>query len=83
MIFIGKDKISFKYIFSYGGQVFIETHLEIVEYDEIKICKDFRDPNKCETMPEYVCEANLLYVTLTRARKKITFLDERILDVIF
>lgn len=54
-----------------------------LEYDEIKICKDFRDPNKCETMPEYVCEANLLYVTLTRARKKITFIDERILDVIF
>lgn len=35
MIFIGKDKIAFKYISSYGGQGFMETHLEIVEYDKI------------------------------------------------
>lgn len=33
MIFIGKDKIAFKYISSYGGQGVMETHLEIVEYN--------------------------------------------------
>jgi hypothetical protein len=35
MIFIGKDKIAFKYISSYGGQGVMETHLEIVELDNI------------------------------------------------
>lgn len=35
MIFIGKDKIAFKYISSYGGQGVMETHLEIVELDSV------------------------------------------------
>ena len=35
MIFIGKDKIAFKYISSYGGQGEMNTHLEIFEYDDI------------------------------------------------
>ncbi len=35
MIFIGKDKIAFKYISSYGGQGEMNTHLEIFEYDNI------------------------------------------------
>ncbi len=35
MISIGKDKIAFKYISSYGGQGVMETHLEIVELDNI------------------------------------------------
>lgn len=35
MISIGKDKIAFKYISSYGGQGVMETHLEIVELDSV------------------------------------------------
>lgn len=35
MISIGKDKIAFKYISSYGGQGVMETHLEIVELDNV------------------------------------------------
>lgn len=35
MIFIGKDKIAFKSIFSYGGQGTVETQLYIDEYDEL------------------------------------------------
>ena len=32
MISIGKDKIAFKYVSSYGGQGQFETHLDLVEY---------------------------------------------------
>ncbi|WP_323586433.1 hypothetical protein [Aliarcobacter butzleri] len=32
MVFIGKDKIAFKYVSSYGGQGQFETHLDLVEY---------------------------------------------------
>ena len=35
MVFIGKAKIAFKYVSSYGGQGQFETHLDLVEYDDV------------------------------------------------
>ena len=54
MIFIGKDKIAFKYISSYGGQGVMETHLEIVELDNINfkfnsiLSLDWNDPENID-----------------------------------
>ena len=47
-----------------------------LEYDKVVICGDFKKPEKCKTTLEYVCEANLLYVAITRAKKSIIILDE-------
>ncbi|QKF59266.1 3'-5' exonuclease [Aliarcobacter lanthieri] len=54
-----------------------------LEYDEVKICEDFKNPENCDTSSDFICESNLLYVAITRAKKNIEFLGEGILDAIY
>ncbi len=53
-----------------------------LEYDKVVVCKDFKEPIKYEKILEFICESNLLYVVITRAKKKIVFESKVILDAI-
>jgi len=53
-----------------------------LEFDKVFVCKDFKNPNKHSDKDSYTCEANLLYVVITRAKKTISFLDGGFLDEI-
>jgi F-box protein, helicase, 18 len=53
-----------------------------LEYDSVVVCKDFKEPSEYENYSEYICEANLLYVVITRAKKKIFFENKKIIDAI-
>lgn len=47
-----------------------------LEFDKVVIAKDFKDPETCEASTDFICESNLLYVAITRAKKEIIFENE-------
>ena len=47
-----------------------------LEFDKVVIAKDFKDPETCESSTDFICESNLLYVAITRAKKEIIFENE-------
>lgn len=50
-----------------------------LEFDKVVVCKDFKNP--CEyDEKDFIAEANLLYVVVTRAKKEISFANEGLLD---
>lgn len=54
-----------------------------LEFDKVIVCKDFKLPTSFKTHDEFIAEANLLYVVVTRARKKVEFESEVIIDAIY